>query len=56
MYEKWTVYVEIDGKVVWKATYADLGSAQMEQESKRGYYYYHKNALIDVQVWIGQES
>ncbi len=53
--DRWTVYVEIDSQTVWTATYADLPSAQMAQESKRLHYYYHHKALIGVVVGITQE-
>lgn len=52
--DKWTVIVEIDGVEVERATYADLGSAQMMQESKRLHYHYHAKALHQVEVWISQ--
>lgn len=48
--DKWTVIVEIGGVVVWQQTYACIGAAQMEQESRRLHYYYHRG----VDVWIRQ--
>jgi hypothetical protein len=47
--DKWTVYVEINGRITWKATYSDLASAQMAQEAKRLHYFYHRNVVVGIE-------
>lgn len=53
--DRWTVYVEVEGKEVWSETYGDIGSAQMAAEGKRLDYSHHAKALIHVEVGIRQE-
>jgi hypothetical protein len=47
--DKWTVYVEINGRITWKAAYSDLASAQMAQEAKRLHYFYHRNVVVGIE-------
>jgi hypothetical protein len=47
--DKWIVYVEINGRLIWKATYSNLPAAQMAQEAKRLHYFYRRNVVVGIE-------
>ncbi len=50
--ERWEVYVERDGEVVWSAVHGSLAAAQMAAESKRLDWFWHARVLGNVVVGI----
>ncbi len=47
---RWEVYVEQDGQVIWSAVYGSIQAAQMAAEAKRLHWYWHIRLLGNVVV------